>query len=310
MKYRRLGSTGIKVSELSLGTNNFGTEVDQQTSARIMKKAVDVGINMIDTANVYAQGRSEELIGKAIWDDRDELLIATKVGINRIQPHYGGLSRKHIMWQVRKSLERLQTDYIDFYCLHVYDLETPLEETLRTMDYLVKQGRVRYVACSNFTIAQLEEAREICERLDLEKFVTVQPPYNLLLRGIEMDLLPYCQEKGLGVLTYSPLAGGLLTGKYKQGEPPPKGSRAALNRGFWEETKKQTDFSALARLLAIANDSKLPLRNLSLAWVMRKPTVTALIAGASNPEQVEENYLALEAKVPEDVLRMLDEAHS
>jgi len=310
LKYRRLGSTGIKVSELSLGTNNFGTEVDQQTSARIMKKAVDVGINMIDTANVYAQGRSEELIGKAIWDDRDELLIATKVGINRIQPHYGGLSRKHIMWQVRKSLERLQTDYIDFYCLHVYDTETPLEETLRTMDYLIKQGRVRYVACSNFTIAQLEEAREVCERLDLEKFVTIQPPYNLLLRGIERDLLPYCQEKGLGVLTYSPLAGGLLTGKYKQGEPPPQGSRAALNRGFWEEMKKQTDFSTLARLLAIANDSNLPLRNLSLAWVMRKPTVTALIAGASNPEQVEENYLALQAKVPEDVLRMLDEAHS
>lgn len=309
MRYKRLGWTGLKVSQLCLGANNFGTQVDEETTVRIIEQAVDSGINIIDTANIYTNGRSEELIGRAVRGNRDELIIATKVGMNMgDRPNRGGLSRKHILWQVRESLRRLQTDYIDVYYLHRYDPETPLEETLRTMDRLVKDGKVRYVACSNFTAAQLEEAKRVCDDLDLEGFSAVQPVYNLLQREIEKDLLPYCRQENLGVLTYSPLAGGFLTGKYRLGESPPSGSRGAANPLYWERIRNEGDFSRLDRLLALADGSKTPLHHLAVAWQLKNPSVTSVILGASRPEQVAENCRALEEGVQDRVLETLEKA--
>ncbi|MEM3799681.1 MAG: aldo/keto reductase, partial [Thermoprotei archaeon] len=229
MKYRRMGVWGLKVSEISLGSNNFGTQLERASALKVIDKALELGINMIDTANVYTAGRSEEIIGEAIKGRRDEVVVATKVGspVSSNTPLGSGLSRKHIHWQLEQSLRRLQTNYVDVYYLHRFDPETPLEETLRTMDQLVKLGKVLYVGVSNFDRKQLEETWRICVELDLEKPIVLQPPYNLLRRDIEREVAPWCEENGVGVAVYSPLQGGLLTGKYSPVEQPPQGSRAA-----------------------------------------------------------------------------------
>lgn len=194
MKYRNLGKSGLTVSQICLGTNNFCGQVSEKTSIEIINKALDCGINIIDTANMYTKGRSEEIIGKVVKGCRDDVIIATKVGFNIGQgPNQGGLSRKHILSQVEHSLRSLETNFIDLYYLHRFDPETPLEETLRTFNDLTREGKVRYIACSNFTTWQIAKANEICEAHDLEKFIAVQSPYNLLQRDIERDLLPYCQ---------------------------------------------------------------------------------------------------------------------
>lgn len=226
MDYKNLGKSGLKVSRICLGTNNFGGQVREEVSIDIVNKALDCGINVVDTANVYTGGKSEEMIGKAVKGRRNEVVIATKAGFGVGQaPNQGGLSRKHVLFQVERNLESLQTDFIDVYYLHRFDPETPLEETLRTFNDLVREGKVRYIACSNFTAGQIAKAHDICEAHDLEQLVAVQPPYNLLQRDIEKDLLPYCQQEGLGVLAYTPLMGGFLTGKYSKAAPPPGGSR-------------------------------------------------------------------------------------
>jgi aryl-alcohol dehydrogenase-like predicted oxidoreductase len=311
MKYRKLGKTGVQVSHLSLGTNNFGGQVDERTSIQIINKAVDMGINAIDTANIYTGGKSEEIIGKALKGNRDQILLCTKVGMDAgPAPNQSGLSRKHIFWQVSKSLERLQTDYIDIYYLHRFDAETPLEETLRAMDQLVKEGKVLYAACSNFSVSQVASAQEICEGLDLERLVAVQPPYNLLRREAEADLLPYCQSRGLGVLTYSPFMGGLLTGKYTDKEHPPQGSRGERNPRYWERIKNLESFSAVIELRKIADSAGFQLSQLALPWILLNPAVTSAITGASSPEQVEENCRAAETQVPEDILKRLTQASS
>jgi len=222
MNYRNLGKSGLKVSQLCLGTNNFGGQISEEASLKIVNKALDCGINAMDTANIYTGGKSEEIIGKAVKGRRDEVTIATKVGFGAVEgPNRSGLSRKHILSQVEHSLKSLQTDFIDIYYMHRFDPETPLEETLRTFDYLVRQGKVRYIACSNFAAWQIAKANEICENHDWEKLIAVQPPYNLLQRDIEEDIIPYCQQEGLGILTYTPLMGGFLTGKYSKASPPP-----------------------------------------------------------------------------------------
>ncbi len=224
MEYRQLGRAGIKVSRLCLGTNNFGAQVDEETTMRIIKKALDLGVNNIDTANIYTNGKSEELIGKAIRGNREDLVIATKAGLtlDETKPNSTGLSRKHLIWQLKESLRRLQTDYVDLFYLHRFDPETRLEETMTTMDGLVREGMVRYVACSNFSVEQLAEVDRVCESLGLEKPVAVQPEYNMLKREIESDLLPYCRKEQLAVLAYSPLGGGFLTGKYRDAGSAPR----------------------------------------------------------------------------------------
>ena len=229
MEYRSVGRTGLKVSRMTLGTNNFGRDVDEATSIRVVRKAIDLGINSIDSANVYTQGKSEELIGKAVKGDRDRFVIATKLGHEVGEgPNDSGLSRKHILWQLSVSLRRLETDHVDIYYMHRFDPGTPLEETLKTFDQLIKEGKVLYLACSNFTVDNMRAMNEVSERLGLEKIVALQPPYNLLNREAEAELFPYCMENGLGAITYSALSGGFLTGKYSEGAPAPAGTRGAL----------------------------------------------------------------------------------
>jgi aryl-alcohol dehydrogenase-like predicted oxidoreductase len=305
VEYMRLGRAGVKVSRLCLGTNNFGVQVDEATTRRIIAKAVDLGVNIIDTANMYTGGRSEELIGRAIGGNREDLVIATKAGMTLDQgkPNSTGLSRKHLIWQLNESLRRLQTDYIDLFYLHRFDPETSLEETLTTMDNLVRMEKVRYVGVSNFTAEQLREVDRVCESLGLEKPVAVQPEYSLLKREIEADLLPECERMNLAVLTYSPLAGGFLTGKYRADQDaPPPGTRAAARKWYWERIRAENRFADLERFQAAAAAAGVSLRQLALAWVVRNRVVTSAIVGASVPEQVEENALALELKLDEKTM--------
>ena len=308
MNYRNLGQSGLKVSRICLGTNNFGGQLSEKTSLEIIDKALDCGINMIDTANTYTTGRSEEIIGKAINGRRDDVIIATKVGMNIGQkPHQTGLSRRHILWQFQHSLKSLQTDFIDLYYLHRFDADTPLEETLRTLNDLVREGKVRYVASSNFTALQIAKAQEICKAHGLEKLIAVQPPYNLLQREIEKDLLPFCEQEGLGVLSYTPLMGGFLTGKYSKAAPPPVGSRVAYNPRYWERLNKESNFTALEKMRRIADDIGIPLSKLAVAWILKNPVITAPILGASSPSQVEENCQIVEINIGDENYRRLNE---
>jgi aryl-alcohol dehydrogenase-like predicted oxidoreductase len=311
MRYQQLGRSGLKVSRICLGSNNFGSQIDGAGSVAIIRKAIDLGINLIDTANIYTDTESEKIIGKAIEGYRDQVIIATKVGMDMGEgPNQSGLSRHHILWQVQESLKRLATDYIDIYYLHRFDPETPLEETLRTMDDLVREGKVRYVACSNFAARQIAKADAICDRLGLEKFVAVQPPYNLLNREAEKELLPFCHEEGLGVLNYSPLMGGFLTGKYSKNTAPPSASRATHNPRFWERVNKERNFLMLEKLRNVAEETGISLRQLAVAWILKNPTITGTILGASSTQQVEENYQISDLDLADDVYRKLNEITS
>jgi aryl-alcohol dehydrogenase-like predicted oxidoreductase len=308
MNYKNLGKSGLKVSRICLGTNNFGGQLSEEASIEIVNKALDCGINVIDTANVYTGGKSEEVIGKAVKGRRDEGVIATKVGFGVGQgPNQGGLSRKHILFQVERSLKSLQTDFIDIYYLHRFDPETPLEETLRSFNDLVREGKVRYIACSNFAAWQIAKAHEICQTHDLEKLVAVQPPYNLFQRDIEKDILPYCQQEGLGVLTYTPLMGGFLTGKYSKATPPPAGSRYEYNQRLWQRVNKESNFAVLEQLESMAEHVGIPISKMAIAWILKNQSVTAPIVGASSKEQVEENCQITEIKVDDEAYQKLSE---
>ncbi len=308
MEYKNLGISGLKVSRICLGTNNFGGQISENDSIAIVNKALDCGINVIDTADVYTGGISEEIIGKAVKGRRDEAIIATKVGFGVGQaPNRGGLSRKHILSQVEHSLKSLQTDFIDLYYLHRFDPETPLEESLRTFNDLVREEKVRYIACSNFAAWQIAKAHEICETHDLERFVAVQPPYNLLQRDAEKDLLPYCQQEGLGVLTYTPLMGGFLTGKYSMAAPPPAGSRYEYNQRLWQRVNQESNFAVLEQLEKVAEDIDIPISKLAIAWILKNPTVTAPIVGASSIEQIDENCRLTEIKLGDETYQRLND---
>jgi len=308
MDYVHLGKSGLKVSRIGLGTNNFGGQISEEDSIKIVRKALDLGINLIDTADVYTKGKSEAIIGKAVQGYRDQVVIASKVGMNMgTGPNDGGLSRKHIMRQIRRSLESLGTDHIDIYYLHCFDPETPLEETLTTLDGLVRQGMVRYVACSNFEAWQIAEANEVCSLHDLDRFVAVQPPYNLLQRNIEKDLLPYCQREKLGVITYTPLMGGLLTGKYMKDKSPQPGTRASYNTNYWNRVNKTEYFDYLDEIQKVAQEMNVSMSQLAVAWILRNPVVTAPLIGASSTEQVEENCRILEVKITDEAYAKLNE---
>jgi aryl-alcohol dehydrogenase-like predicted oxidoreductase len=308
MNYRNLGKSGLKVSQLCLGTNNFGGQISEEASLKILNKALDCGINVIDTANIYTGGKSEEIVGKAVKGRRDEAIIATKVGFGKVEgPNRSGLSRKHILNQVEHSLKSLQTDFIDIYYMHRFDSETPLEETLRTFDYLVRQGKVRYVACSNFTAWQIAKANETCENHDWEKLIAIQPPYNLLQRDIEEDIIPYCQQEGLGILTYTPLMGGFLTGKYSKASPPPAGSRFEYNPRLGKHASQESNFAFLEQIENIADDVGIPVSKLAIAWILKNPAITAPIVGASSVEQVEENSRIVEINLDDDAYQRLNE---
>jgi len=312
MEYRRLGSSGLKVSEVCLGSwLTYGGAVDDRTAEECVDKAFEVGINFFDTANVYAGGKAEEVWGRIFRKyDRDDYVIATKVyfpmgdGTND-----RGLSRKHIREQCDRSLKRLGLDYIDLYQCHRYDNETPLEETLRALDDLVSAGKVLYVGFSEWPVSRIAEAVYIQKQLGLDPFVSSQPYYNILGRGIEKEVMPTCWRHGIGQIVFSPLAQGVLTGKYQPGQPPPPGTRAADPRQNMFLNRGQLDDEMLRKvqqLRPLAEREGLTMAQLALAWILRREEVSSVIIGATRPEQIEENAAASGKKLSPETLEEID----
>ena len=308
MEYRNLGRSGLKVSAIGLGGNTFGNGADEAQTARIIHRALDIGVNFIDTADVYSRGVSETFVGKAVKGRRHEALIATKVrGKMGDLPNDEGLSRKHIMDGIEKSLQRLETDYVDLYQVHQVDNSTPIYETLAALDTLVQQGKVRYIGCSNFAAWQICEALWASDRKNLTPFVSVQPRYNIFDRAIERELVPFCKQYGIGIIPYSPLAGGILTGKYKEGEAPPPDTRA----GRQERMRNQLSSETLGKVSALrkwSEDKGHTVGELALSWLLSRPEVSTIIAGATRPEQVDANAKAADWKLTPDELKEIDSA--
>jgi aryl-alcohol dehydrogenase-like predicted oxidoreductase len=284
MDYRRLGNTGLRVSPICLGCMTFGREIDRTTSEQIMHHALEAGINFFDTANVYAQGASEEIVGPTLKAVRSQVVLATKFyGETGDAPNDRGGSRYNIMNAIEASLRRLQTDHVDLYQIHRFDPATPLDETLRALDDLVCAGKVRYIGCSNFAAWQIAKALWISDVHQWNKFVAVQPRFSLIYREPEQELLPLCADQGLGVIPYSPLAGGALTGKYKPGQPLPPDSRFAQGseraRAIYLTDK---NYRVIAALEKYAAEHGTPKEQLAIAWVLSHPAVTAPIIGAKS----------------------------
>ena len=301
MEYRRLGNSGLKVSAIGLGGNNFGWWADEQTSIPVIHHAIDLGVNFIDTADVYARGQSEEFVGKAIKSKRTNLIIATKFANPMGDgPNERGGSRRYIMQAVDASLKRLKTDYIDLYQMHIPDLTTPIGETLRALDDLIRAGKVRYIGCSNFAAWQMCEAIWISRTNNFSTFISTQPMYNLLSRGIERELVPCCQQYGIGIIPYSPLASGFLTGKYRQGEPAPEGARLAGSDPRFQRVFNETNWNRLAKLESWAKEHDHTVGELAIAWLLAKPMLATVIAGARKNEQVDANVAAGDWKLTPD----------
>jgi aryl-alcohol dehydrogenase-like predicted oxidoreductase len=298
MEYRKLGNSGLKVSEIGLGGDTFGWWADEQTSIAVINHALDLGINFIDTANSYGgQGQSEEFIGKAVKGKRSQVLIATKFRTAMGEgPNESGGSRHHIMGAIDASLRRLNTDYIDLYQIHYPDPTSPIEETLRALDDLVHAGKVRYIGCSNFTAWQLCEALWISKVNNLQSFITEQPQYNLIDRHIEQELVPCCQAYGIGVIPYFPLAAGFLTGKYRRGEAPPAGTRFNKNPSYTQRLN-DANFDKLDKLQAFTSQRGHSVTELAIAWLLSHPWVSTVIPGATKIEQISANIAAAEWKL-------------
>jgi aryl-alcohol dehydrogenase-like predicted oxidoreductase len=306
MQYRNLGSSGLKVSAVGLGTNQFGGKVSFKQAAEIISAALDRGINFIDTSNSYQSGRSEEAIGLALQVNRHKALIATKVR-NQVGegPNDVGASRKHILQAVEDSLRRLRTDYIDLYQIHRWDPDTPLLETMRTLHDLIQSGKVRYIGASNFDAWQLTWANALAGRESLSSFISIQPHYHMLERDIEAELLPACQYFGIGVLPYFPLAGGFLTGKYRRAEPIPPGTRAE-DSPYVQSYLTPENFSRLEKLEAFARERGHSLIELAHAWLLAQPQISSVISGATNPDQVKANAAGVEWMLEESDLAKIN----
>jgi aryl-alcohol dehydrogenase-like predicted oxidoreductase len=308
MQYRKLGRTGLKVSAIGLGCMMFGQQVNEDDAIKIMDVAVDKGINLFDTAEGYNEGRSEECVGKAIKNKRHAVVLATKVFSSQgTGPNDSGLSREHILRAVEDSLKRLGTDYIDLYYAHKPDYDTPIEETLRAFDTLIQQGKVRYVACSNYYVWQLVKALGISEHYNLARFDCIQSPYNLITRDIETELLPCCASEGIGVTVYHPLAAGLLTGKHDPSKSPANNTRFGMNRGYYERYWSPINFQAIARLKQIADSHNQSLAQFSIAWILNNPVISSAIVGATSTRQLEENIGAMELKITADEIKACDD---
>jgi aryl-alcohol dehydrogenase-like predicted oxidoreductase len=300
LEYRHLGRSGLRVSLIGLGGNTFGRYADEATTAAIVHRALDLGVTFFDTADIYGTGASEELLGKALRGRRDEALIATKVGMQMGErPNESGSSRKHVIDGCEASLRRLGVEYIDLYQIHRFDPETPLEETLGALDDLVRAGTVRYIGCSNYDAWRLTQALGISERERFARYVSVQPEYNMLSREIERELVPCCLEFGVGIIPYFPLAAGVLTGKYRPGEPAPEGTRGHNNPRFASRLEPKT-LEAVERLGAWARERGHTMAELALAWLASRPGVSTIIAGTTKPEQVEANVRAAEWRLSAD----------
>ncbi len=316
MQYRFMGRTGLKVSELCLGTQTFGWGADEATAFDLADRYVDAGGNFFDTSNIYNEGQSETIVGNWLQSrgNRSDLVIATKVFFPAGEgPNDSGLTRKHILEQVDLSLSRLQTDYIDLYQMHCWDASTPLDETLRTLDDLVRTGKVHYIGASNYTPSQLTRSIMLSEMNGWARFDCLQPEYSLLVRSTEWELLPLCRDEGIGVIAWSPLAGGWLTGKYQRGQPPPPGSR--VDRGDrWDDQPDQRESERTWRIIDALNEIAKSLgktqAQIAINWLLQQPGVTAPILGARTPEQLEENLGGVGWELSPEEVATLNEASS
>lgn len=316
MNYRQLGRSGLRVSEFCLGAMTFGRETSEEDSRAILNRFVEAGGNFIDTADVYTKGRSEEILGDWLeTQNRDSLVIATKVRFRTEKGTNGtGLSRKHILASVENSLRRLKTDFIDLYQIHFWDELTPLEETLSTLDALVKAGKVRYLGASNIAGYQLQRAIDLSRANGWEAFSSLQPLYNLLDRSIEWEILPVCKHEGVGVIPWSPLRGGWLSGKYRRGmSAPPTGTRLEDADKFgwserWEVYATERTWTIIDTLLSVAEELGKTPAQVALNWVLNRPEVTAPIIGIRTLEQLENNLAASGCKIPEELNVRLQQA--
>jgi aryl-alcohol dehydrogenase-like predicted oxidoreductase len=300
MEYRVLGRSGLRVSAVGLGCNPFGNEVDAATAQRIVDAAIDLGVNYFDTADAYYDGRSEEYLGRALSGRRHEVIVATKFGLR------GGASRLHVMRACEASLRRLGTDYIDVYQVHHPDRTTPIAETLRALDDLIRQGKVRAIGSSNAFAWEVADAQWTAQTLGLTPFACCQEFYNLLYRDLEKQMLPFLQAHGLALIPYFPLAGALLSGTYRRGVPPPPGSRGSLRPTFarWDSERNWRVQEAVSGF-AQARGWALPA--LAIAWLLTRPTLATVIAGADTPEHVQANVKALELCLTEADLSEIDQ---
>ncbi len=309
MEYRKLGKSGLNISEIGLGVNTFGWYVDEQTSISIVNHALDLGINYIDTADWYNQGRSEEFVGKAVKGKRSQVTIATKFGLPMGEgPNERGGSRYHLVKAIDASLKRLDTDYIDLYQIHAFDPSTPLEETLRTLDTLVRAGKVRYIGCCNFAAWQICEALWTSRVNNLESFITAQSSYNLIERDIEQEVVPCCQAHDIGVIPWGPLAGGFLTGKYRRGKKAPVGTRFSYQPRLYSHVwHDDANFDKLAKLQAFAAERGHSVGELAISWLLSHSWVSTVIAGVTKPEHVSANAAAAEWKLTTEEIAQLGE---
>jgi aryl-alcohol dehydrogenase-like predicted oxidoreductase len=293
MNYRNLGHSGLKVSAIGLGANQFGGKVDAAGVREILAAAFDAGINFIDTADVYQEGRSEQTIGQAMRDKpRDQVIIASKVRHPAGQgPNDRGMSRHHILTGVDASLRRLDTDYLDLYQIHRWDPDAPIEETMRALEDLLRWGKVRYIGCSNFNGWQMTQANAVAQLNGWTKFVSNQPHYHMFERGVEAELVPACAYHGVGILPYFPLAGGFLTGKYRRGEPAPAGSRGETSQ-YVQKYMTDPNYDKLEQVTAWAEGRGRKINELAHAWLMAQPAVSCVISGATKVEQVTANAAA------------------
>ncbi len=307
MNYRRMGRTGLKVSEICLGTMTFGHSTDAAEAEKIVDLAFDAGINFFDTANTYADSRSETILGNALKGRRQDAIVATKVfNPTGPGPNNSGMSRVNIMQAIEASLTRLQMDYIDLYYIHHVDTQTPLEEMLRAFDDLVHQGKVRYIACSNYEAWRLMESLWISDSKDLARFECYQPQYSLVVRDIEEEIIPVCERKGLGVVVWSPLGGGFLTGKYKPGERTVEGTRSAEGWAYPQRYFASNADETLRELLAVAKELDKSPAQVATRWVLEQPAITSAIIGARTVEQARDNMLAGSWRLEGDALARLN----
>jgi aryl-alcohol dehydrogenase-like predicted oxidoreductase len=313
MRYSKLGNTGLIVSKVGLGTMQFGGKMNmgnlgQEDTTRMVKVALEKGINFIDTADVYSLGESEILVGNALKGVRDEIVLATKVRLPMSENfNRSGATRVNIMREVEGSLRRLQTDYIDLYQVHGWDSNTPLEETLRTLDDLVRQGKVRYIGLSNFMSWQAATSVMLQERLGLEKYVTAQMYYSLVGRGLEHEFQSFAEYHKIGILVWSPLAGGFLTGKYSRANPAPAGTRFA-EAGSFVPFDKEMGYRVVEALKEVAGKHDVSAARVALSWVLRRPAVSSVIVAARNAEQLKDNIGAVDLQLSDDEVQLLDAA--
>jgi aryl-alcohol dehydrogenase-like predicted oxidoreductase len=317
MEYRALGKSGLRVSVLTMGTMTFGgrggfaqvgsTDVDQ--ARRQVDMCLDAGINLIDTADVYSGGLAEDILGEVLRGRRDDVLVATKVRMTMGRgPNDAGLSRHHIITGCEASLRRLGTDHIDLYQVHEWDGQTPLEETLRALDLLVQSGKVRYIGASNYAAWQLMKALGTSERLGLPQFVSQQIYYSLQGREAEYELVPLAVDQGLGILVWSPLAGGLLSGKYRRGQQPPEGSRHLTDWGEPPIYDEEGVYDIIEVLVKVAEQRGVSAAQVALAYTLAKPAVTSLVIGARSDEQLADNLAAADLALSDDERAQLDAA--